>query len=126
MQRLDASAIEGMAVELPQRIERSIYETREEFDQRISEVIRSIRDQQAAIDRRVDTLPHVQWIRPTYFEWVALHQIRRMTHEEIGKQYHVAVAGKHYRADGNRKRRTAARRFLAAGDANLRSACWPS
>jgi len=90
MQRLDASAIEGMAVELPQRIERSIYETREEFDQRISEVIRSIRDQQAAIDRRVDTLPHVQWIRPTYFEWVALHQIRRMTHEEIGKQYHVA------------------------------------
>jgi hypothetical protein len=71
-------------------IERGLCCTREEFHRRVNGVIKNIREQEAAIERRVAALPHARWTYPAYFEWVVLHQIRRMSCQEISERYHAA------------------------------------
>jgi len=74
-----------LAVELPPRIERSIYETGEEFDARVWSTLKEIVSPQLeAIDQQVATLPlAVQKRRPEHFTWLVRYQLTGESPAEI-------------------------------------------
>jgi hypothetical protein len=81
-----------LAVELPPRIERSIYETDAKFKKRVFGELRTIvQPQLETLSRRIAKLPLVpRKRRAEHYTWAVLHQIRRWSLECIANQFNVA------------------------------------
>jgi hypothetical protein len=84
--------IEDLALELPPRIERSIYETDGEFQTRVyRELDQIIRPQLKAISAKVAALPRAQQKRrPEHFTWLVLNQVRHEGFPRIAERWNVS------------------------------------
>jgi hypothetical protein len=83
--------VDYLAIELPPRIERSIYETNAEFEKRVYSTFEEIvRPQLEKLSRRIAELPAVPHKRrPEHYTWTVLHQIRRLNFERIADEFNM-------------------------------------
>jgi hypothetical protein len=84
--------VEYLAIELPPRIERSIYESDADFEKRVYGTLEQcIRPQLQALSRQIAELPVVpRKRRPEHYTWAVLHQISRWNFQRIADRFHVA------------------------------------
>jgi hypothetical protein len=86
------SKADHFAIELPQQIERSIYESDIQFEKRVFSALEEIiRPQLQDFSDRIAKLPSVaRKRRPEHFTWAVLNQIQRWDFARIAKHFHVA------------------------------------